>query len=116
MIQIYHNPRCGKSRNCLAFVEEKNLDHEIIKYLETPPSKEELIVLLKKLNLSPIELVRQKEKNWIENYKNKSLTDDDIIEILVNNPILIERPIVIDGNRAIIGREIDKVNSFIEQI
>lgn len=114
MIQIYHNPRCGKSRNCLAFFDEKKLDYEIIKYLETPPSKEELILLLKKLNLSPLALVRQKEKIWIENYKNQSLTNDAIVEILVENPILIERPIVIDGERAMIGREIDKLNSFIK--
>ncbi len=114
MIQIYHNPRCGKSRNCLAFIEDKNLDFEIIKYLETPPSKEELTLLLKKLNLSPIEIVRKKEKIWIENYKNIYLTDDDIIEIVLKNPILIERPILIDGDRAIIGREIDKLNSFIK--
>ncbi|WPR70532.1 arsenate reductase (glutaredoxin) [Flavobacterium sp. NG2] len=113
MIQIYHNPRCGKSRNCLAFVEDKKLDFEIIKYLDTPPSKEELTELLKKLQIKPIELVRQKEKIWIENYKNQSLTDDDIIKILSTHPILIERPIVISGDMAIIGREIDKLNSFI---
>ena len=116
MIQIYHNPRCGKSRNCLAFAEDKNLDYEIVKYLETPPSKEELTELLNKLQITPLELVRQKEKIWIENYKNQTLTDKEIIEILTIHPILIERPILVSGEKAIIGREIDKVNSFIEQI
>ncbi|MGA9639212.1 arsenate reductase (glutaredoxin) [Flavobacterium sp.] len=114
MIQIYHNPRCGKSRNCLAIIEEKKLDYEIIKYLETPPTEEELTELLNKLQIKPIELVRQKEKIWIENYKNQPLTDEAIVKILTSHPILIERPIVISGNKAIIGREIDKLNSFIK--
>jgi len=113
MIQIYHNPRCGKSRNCLAFVTEKVADVEIIKYLETPPSKEELADLLKKLNLKPIQLVRVKESIWIENYKNKTLTDDAIILAMVEHPILIERPIVIKGNKAIIGRIPEEVAQFI---
>ncbi len=114
-MQIYHNPRCGKSRNCLAFMEDKNMDFEIIKYLETPPTIEELRLLLKKLNLEPIELVRQKEKIWIENYKNKTLSNEDIIKTLVSNPILIERPIVIYNDQAIIGQEFDKLETFIKQ-
>ena len=114
MIQIYHNPRCGKSRNCLSFIEDKNLDFEIIKYLETPPTAEDLTELLTKLNLTPIQLVRQKEKIWIENFKNKTVTDAEIITILVDYPILIERPIVIIGDKAIIGREIDLLHSFVK--
>jgi arsenate reductase (glutaredoxin) len=113
MIQIYHNPRCGKSRNCLAFVTEKETEVEIIKYLETPPSKKELTDLLQKLNLKPIQLVRVKESIWIEQYKNKSLSDDAIIEALAAHPILIERPIVIKGNKAIIGRIPEEVAQFI---
>jgi arsenate reductase (glutaredoxin) len=113
MIQIYHNPRCGKSRNCLAFVTEKEAEVEIIKYLETPPSKKELTDLLQKLNLKPIQLVRVKESIWIENYKNKTLSDDAIIQAMVEHPILIERPIVIKGNKAIIGRIPEEVAQFI---
>ena len=113
MIQIYHNPRCGKSRNCLAFVTEKETEVETIKYLETPPSKEALTDLLQKLNLKPIQLVRVKESIWIEQYKNKSLSDDAIIEALAAHPILIERPIVIKGNKAIIGRIPEEVAQFI---
>ncbi|MCW2120126.1 arsenate reductase (glutaredoxin) [Flavobacterium sp. 7A] len=114
MIQIYHNPRCGKSRNCLAFIKDKNIDFETIKYLETPPTEIELADLLVKLNLKPIELVRQKEKIWIENYKDKLLTDTEIISILAENPILIERPIVVIGDKAVIGREVEKLNDFIK--
>jgi arsenate reductase (glutaredoxin) len=113
MIQIYHNQRCGKSRSCLLFLEESNKEIEIINYLKTPPTTTELTTLLQKLNLTPIELVRQKETVWIENYKGKTLTEDEIIEAMVENPILIERPIVVNGNKAIIGRDLEKVIPFI---
>ena len=83
MIQIYHNPRCGKSRNCVAYVEEAGKEYEIIKYLENPPTLNELAALLKKLNFKPLELVRQKEKIWIENFKNKEMTDEEIIKAMV---------------------------------
>jgi arsenate reductase len=113
MIQIYHNQRCGKSRNCLLLLEESNNEFEIINYLVTPPTEAELVSLLQKLNLTPIELVRQKEKIWIENYKGKSLTPDEVIQAMVKNPILIERPIVVKGDQAIIGRDPDKVIPFL---
>jgi arsenate reductase len=113
MIQVYHNPRCGKSRNCLAFLETEAKEYEIISYLETPPTEDELQLLLRKLNMKPLELIRQKEKIWIENYKNKEMTEQEIIKAMVENPILIERPIVINGDKAIIGRELEKVSGFL---
>jgi arsenate reductase len=114
MIQIYHNPRCGKSRNCLAFIEQTNQEYEIIPYLTETPSFDELKKLLGELNLQPIELVRIKEKIWIENYKGKELTNDQIIQAMIENPILIERPIVIKDGKAIIGRDLDRVASFLD--
>lgn len=113
MIQIYHNQRCRKSRNCLLFLEQSNKEFEIINYLNTPPTASELTLLLTKLKCSPIELVRQKEKIWIENYKGKTLTDEQIIQAMAENPILIERPIIVKDNQAIIGRDLDKVTPFI---
>lgn len=113
MIQIYHNPRCGKSRNCLAFMTQSGLDYEIINYLENPPSFDELVSVLRKLNSKPLNLVRQKEKIWIENFKNKELTDSEIIQAMVSHPILIERPIVIKDNKAIIGRDLDQLSKFV---
>ncbi|TDE52671.1 arsenate reductase (glutaredoxin) [Flavobacterium sp. GT3P67] len=113
MIQIYHNSRCGKSRNCLAFIEKSEKEFEVINYLTNPPSFEELSAIIQKLNIKPIELVRQKEKIWIENFKDQEMNDKQIIQALISNPILIERPIVINGNTAIIGRELDKVAAFI---
>lgn len=113
MIQIYHNSRCGKSRNCVALVEQSEIEFEVINYLNTPPSFKEMSDILQKLNIKPIELVRRKEKIWIENFKDKKLEDQQIIEILISNPLLIERPIVLKGNKAIIGRDLEKVAKFI---
>lgn len=113
MIQIYHNSRCGKSRECLAFLEKSGQEHEIIKYLEDVPTFDELKKIIKKLGIKPIELVRQKEKIWIENFKNKPMSDDEIINTLISNPILIERPIVINGDRAIIARPLEKVTDIL---
>lgn len=116
MIQIYHNQRCGKSRNCLLVLKEANKELEIINYLNTPPTFNELSELLKKLKFSPIELIRQKEKIWIENYKGKILSDNQIINAMIENPILIERPIVVKDNQAIIGRNLDQVIPFIQTL
>jgi arsenate reductase len=114
MIEIYHNPRCGKSRSCLAFVEESKQDYKIIPYLTETPSFEDLKSLLAKLDLQPLQLVRTKEKIWIENYKGKTLSDDAIIQAMVDNPILIERPIVVKDGKAIIGRDLDLVSAFLD--
>ncbi|MBF4493334.1 arsenate reductase family protein [Flavobacterium sp. MR2016-29] len=114
MIQIYHNPRCGKSRNCLAFIDQTKQEYEIIPYLTETPTFEELKTLLGKLNLEPIQLVRTKEKIWIEKYKEKTLTNEQIIKAMIDNPILIERPIVIKDGKAIIGRDLDLVSSFLD--
>lgn len=114
MIQIYHNPRCGKSRTCLAFLDQANQEYKIIPYLTDIPTFDDLKVLLEKLNLDPIQLIRIKEKIWIENYKGKTMTNDEIIQAMVYNPILIERPIVIKDGKAIIGRDLDTVASFID--
>ena len=113
MIQIYHNPRCGKSRDCLTYLEQSGKEFQVIKYLETVPTIEELKVIIEKLNIKPIELVRQKEKVWIENFKNSTMTDEEIILAMVANPILIERPIVIDGKKAVIARPLEKINTIL---
>lgn len=97
----------------MLFLEESNNEFEVINYLKTPPTVSELVVLLKKLKFKPIDLVRQKETIWIENYKDKKLTDAEIIQAMAENPILIERPIVIKNDEAIVGRDLEKVQSFI---
>jgi arsenate reductase (glutaredoxin) len=114
MLQILHNPRCGKSRDCLAFTTESKVPFEIINYLETPLTIDELKALIKKLKIKPIELVRKKEPIWIEKYEGRTLNNTQIIKALSKHPILMQRPIVIDGDKAIIGREIDKLEGFLK--
>ena len=104
MIQILHNPRCSKSRQGLEILENSGKEYEIIKYLDNSLSKKELTDLILLLNISPIELIRKGEAIWKENYKGKIMTDIQIIEAMVSNPKLIERPIVISNNKAVIGR------------
>jgi len=113
MIQIFHNSRCGKSRECLAFIEDSGKEFEVIKYLENVPTIEELTEIIRKLNIKPLELVRQKEKIWIDTYKNKTMTDHEIIKAMIKNPILIERPIVINGEKAVIARPFENAKSIL---
>lgn len=114
MIQIYHNSRCGKSRNCVTLLENSGKEFEVINYLINPPSFEELSTIIQKLNMMPIELVRQKEKIWINNFKDQKMNNEQIIQAMISNPILIERPIIIKENKAIIGRDLEKAGDFIK--
>jgi len=108
-VTIWHNPRCGKSRDGLKLLEEKGIDAEVVKYLDTPPTKEELIAVLKMLGITARELMRTKEAIYKE-LDLKEVTDEDqLIEAMVNNPKLIERPIVIKEGKAAIGRPIENI-------
>ena len=110
MTTIYHNPRCSKSRASLEMLEAKGINPTIIKYLETPPSKQELNDILNKLGLQAEQIVRKGEALFTElGLQGKSFTHNEWIELLVANPQLIERPIVVSGNKAAIGRPIERV-------
>tara|TARA_B100001063_G_C16246652_1_gene303301 strand:- start:110 stop:463 length:354 start_codon:yes stop_codon:yes gene_type:complete len=104
-VQIYHNPRCSKSRQTLAILEENGISPEIILYLENTPDAKTISALLKKLNISARELLRKGEDAYKElNLKDTSLSDDFLIEKMTTFPKLIERPIVVKGNEAVLGR------------
>ncbi|PIE99650.1 MAG: arsenate reductase (glutaredoxin) [Polaribacter sp.] len=113
MIKIYHNPRCSKSRQGVQFLEEQNQDFEVVKYLNDIPTKAELIEIIGKLGVKPIDLVRVKEQIWKDNFKGKDLSDTEIVQAMIENPRLIERPIIINGNKAIIGRPTEKILDII---
>ncbi|MCM4152219.1 arsenate reductase (glutaredoxin) [Arenibacter sp. N53] len=113
MIKIYHNPRCGKSREGLAILENSGKEFEIIKYLEEVPTKKELESILKILGISPKDLVRTNEAIWKEKYKGKSLTDGEIVAAMIENPKLIERPIVIQNKQGVIGRPPEKIKDLL---
>jgi arsenate reductase (glutaredoxin) len=106
---IYHNPRCTKSRNTLALLQERGIEPRVVEYLKEPPTKSELRALLAKLGLKPEQLVRKGEEIYKTKYAGKTLTDAQWIDALVGDPILIERPIVVSGQRAVIGRPPENV-------
>ncbi|SFN61868.1 arsenate reductase [Paenimyroides ummariense] len=113
MIKIYHNPKCSKSREGLSILQDLNKEIEIINYINNPLTVSELKNIIKLLGIKPIELVRVKEAIWKENFKDKNLTDEEIIEAMVANPKLIERPIVVNGNKAVIARPIEKIDEIL---
>jgi len=113
MIKIYHNNRCSKSRCGVELLEKSGKEYEIVKYLENTPNTDELKDIISFLGISPIELVRKNETIWKENFKGKELTDEEVIKAMVENPKLIERPIVINGNKAVIGRPTESILDII---
>ncbi len=112
-MKIYHNPRCRKSREGLQLLEASGKPFEIILYLESPPSEKELQQIIKKLGIMPKELVRKNEAIWKEQFKNKELTDSQIITALAKHPKLIERPIVVAQDKAVIGRPPENIKTLL---
>ena len=110
---IYHNPRCRKSREALKYLQDKKYDFEVRDYIKNLLSVEETFDLIDSLKIKPIELVRKNEAIWKENFKNKDLDDDQIINALSKYPKLIERPIVTKGKSSIIAKPIDKLLNFL---
>ena len=112
-IQILHNPRCSKSRQTLALLEAKGIEPEVILYLETPPTVQELAVIIQKLGITPRELMRNKETEFKEQgLKDPELSDAQLIEAMINTPKLIERPIVIRGDKAVLGRPPENIDAL----
>ena len=113
-VTLYYNPRCSKCREALCMLEDKGIEAEIIEYLNTPPTEKELKDVLKKLGLKAMDIIRTKEPLFIEKYKGKKFTDAQWIKVLVKNPILIERPIAIEGNKAVVGRPPEKIFTILK--
>ena len=113
MLTIYHNPQCTKSRNALKQIEGKGIPFQVIEYLKEIPSKNELKEVLSKLNLKPLDIVRTGEQIFKDNFKGKTFTDAEWIDVLVENPKLIQRPIVFDDKKAVIGREPGSVEKLL---
>jgi arsenate reductase len=113
-LTIYHNPKCSKSRETLALLRERGVKPRVIEYLKTPPTAAELRSIVTKLGIRPEELVRKGEEAYKSKYAGKSLSDAEWIEAMVEHPILIERPIVVAGRRAALGRPPERVLTIIE--
>ena len=112
-LKIYHNPRCSKSRAGLKAIEEAGKEVEIIKYLDNTPSFGELKEIVSMIGINAIDLVRTKEADWKENFKGKDLSEDEIIQAMVDFPKLIERPIVVKGDKAVLGRPVENIINLI---
>ncbi|MBT8205767.1 MAG: arsenate reductase (glutaredoxin) [Eudoraea sp.] len=113
MIKIYHNPRCRKSREGLAYLEAAGKDFEVVRYLDDPLTTAQIQALLKALALPPLDLVRKNEAIWKSEFKGKELNDAQIVEALSRHPKLIERPIIQVGDKAVIGRPADKIGELL---
>lgn len=110
MTTIYHNPRCSKSRQTLELLNERDIDAEVVEYLKTPPSREELVKILDMLGLEPRQLMRTKEAEYKEQgLDDENLSRDQLIDAMLATPRLIERPIVINNGKAAIGRPPESV-------
>ena len=112
MIKIYHNPRCRKSREALQLLEEKNLDFEVELYLDEPLSETKLAELIKKLNIPAIDLIRKEESVWKTEFKDKNLSEKELIRLMIQEPRLMQRPIVVIDNKAVIARPADSINDL----
>ena len=113
MITIYHNPRCSKSREGLAVLEKSGKEFKVVKYLEDVLTEKELSEIIHLLNIPAINLVRKNEKIWKEEYKGKKLSEKELIKAMIAHPKLIERPIIVNGTKAVIGRPASDIQSII---
>ena len=112
-MKIYHNPRCRKSRETLQIISDAGKDVQIIEYLKDTPSESKLKEIIELLGIAPEQLLRKNEAIYKEKFKGKNLTDDQWIKAMVQYPKLIERPIVVDGNKAVLGRPPENVKSLL---
>ncbi len=113
MITIYHNPRCRKSRAGLAYLQEKTKDFELREYLKNPLSYEEMSDLIKKLNIAPFELVRTQEDIYKSKFKGKEFTNEEWTQILIDNPKLIQRPIVVKEHSAVLAQPPENIDKLL---
>lgn len=111
-IEIWHNSRCSKSRNALSYLQDKNIELEIKEYLKTPLSVAELKDVLSKLNMKPSELVRNKEDIYKE-LNLKDVSEEELLEAMVKNPKLIERPIIINNDKAVVARPLENIEKVL---
>lgn len=113
MIKIYHNPRCTKSRQGVAFLEDKKVEFEVIKYLDQEFTFDTLTSIIHELGIEPIALIRKNEAIWKSDFKGKELSDKDLIEAMVTFPKLIERPIVSNGGKAVVARPTENIEEVL---
>lgn len=110
MITIYHNPKCAKSRAGLNYLKEKGLEYQVVEYIKDSFTRESLKDLLMKLNKGPKEIIRTQEDIYKEKFRGKNFTDEEWITILIENPKLIQRPIVVNGYKAVLAQPAEEID------
>ena len=112
-MKIYHNPRCRKSREGLKYLQDKGIDVQIIDYLKNPVSFSELKEIVMKLGTKPIDIIRTQEEYYKKNLKGRNFTDEEWLKIIVENPKLLQRPIVVEKHKAVIGQPPENINQLL---
>lgn len=112
-LRVYHNPRCSKSRQALAYMDEKGLTYDVVRYLDNPLSKEDLLALIAKIGISADALLRKNEQFFKANMKGLKLTSDEIVDYMLKEPKLIERPIIESAKKAVIGRPAEAIDELL---
>ncbi len=113
MIQIYHNPRCSKSRAGLQFLDDNNAEYEVINYIKDGISEQTILYLANKMNVNVIDLVRQNEEVYKTEIKGNQLTDSKLLKKIADNPRLLQRPIVVNNDKAVMGRPTEKIQEIL---
>ncbi len=113
MIKIYHNPKCSKSRGCLNYLHEKDETPEVVEYLKADITKEELKDVVSKLDCSVEDIIRKGEDDYKNNFKGKTLSEDEWIDAIIKYPKILERPIVVKGNKAVVARPLENINKIL---
>ncbi len=113
MIKVFHNNRCTKSREALKYLEDKGLEYEVIYYMDDPLNYDELSAILEMMDVDAIELVRTNEAEWKENFADKELDDDELIFAMIEFPKLMQRPIVVNGEKAVVARPTEKIDEVL---
>lgn len=111
---IYHNPRCSKSREALQYLKAQGAEIEVVEYLKDTPTEKEIKSLLKKLNVKATDILRKNEPLYKEHYKDKIFSESEWIKILSENPVLIQRPIIVKGDQAVVGRSEEQLHELDE--
>lgn len=113
MIKVYHNPRCGKSREALKYLDEKGLEYEVVEYMKEPLTAGQLEGILEQLDMNADELIRTNEAIWKEEFKGKELDDEELILAMIEHPKLMQRPIVVKGNKAVVARPAEEIENLL---
>lgn len=115
MYTVLHNSRCGKSREAVKFFEEEQIDFKVREYLKEELSFDELKLIVEQLGVKPIEIVRTNEAIWKEEFKGKDFSDDELIQLMIDNPKLIQRPLVLKDGKGVIGRPFENIQEFVQK-